>query len=71
MSRRLALCLLAAASLLAGCASFSPDGGMGDVSSAVSRETGKDALKLASAEDMQRARERAAALLAAPLSAVK
>ena len=69
MSRRVALCLAASASLLAGCASFSPDGGMGEVGSAVSRETGKDAVKITSAEDMQRARERVAALLAAPLSA--
>ena len=69
MSRRVALCLAASMSLLTGCASFSPDGGMGEVGSAVSRETGKDAVKITSAEDMQRARERVAALLAAPLSA--
>src|SRR5262249_19808119 len=55
--------------LLAGCASFSPDGGMGDVASAVSRETGKDVVKLDSAEEMRRARGRGAALLGQPPSA--
>src|SRR5262249_23149196 len=69
MSARLALWLAASALLLVGCASFSPDGGMGDVASVVGRETGKDVVKLASAEDTQRARERVAALLGEPLSA--
>ena len=69
MSARLGLWLATSALLLAGCASFSPDGGMGDVASVVSRETGKDVVKLASAEDTQRARERVAALLGQPLSA--
>jgi hypothetical protein len=55
--------------LVAACASFSPDGGMADVASAVRRETGKDAVKLASPEEMRAARERAASLLASPLSA--
>ena len=64
MSGRVGLPLTVSALLLAGCASFSPDGGMGDVASAVSRETGKDVAKLDSAEEMQRARERVAALIA-------
>jgi outer membrane protein TolC len=68
MSARVGLSLTVSALLLAGCASFSPDGGMGDVASAVSRETGKDVVKLNSAEEMQRARERVAALIAQPLS---
>ena len=69
MSARLGLSLAASVLLLAGCASFSPDGGMGDVASAVSRETGKDVVKLDSAEEMRRARERVTALLGQPLSA--
>ncbi len=60
---------VAAAALLAGCASFSPDGGMGDVAQAVGRETAKDVVKIRNAEDARRAREQVAALLAAPLSA--
>jgi outer membrane protein TolC len=60
---------VALAALLAGCASFSSDGGMGDVAQAVSRETRKDVVKIQSAEDSRRAREQVAALLAAPLSA--
>ena len=55
--------------LLAACASFSPDGGMGDVAQAVSRETGKQVMKITSPEDAQRVREHLAALLAQPLSA--
>jgi outer membrane protein TolC len=69
MSARLGLSLAALAALLAGCASFSLDGGMGDVASAVGRETGKDVVKLSSAEEMRRARERVTALLDRPLSA--
>ena len=59
----------ALAALLAGCASFSPDGGMGDVAQAVGRETAKDVVKIQSAEDARRARERVSALLTEPLSA--
>jgi outer membrane protein TolC len=59
---------VATAALLAGCASFSPDGGMGDVAQAVGRETRKDVVKIQSAEDARRAREQVATLLAAPLS---
>lgn len=69
MSARIGLPLVALAALLGGCASFSPDGGMGDVASAVGRETGKDVVKLNSAEDTRRARERVEALVTQPLSA--
>jgi outer membrane protein TolC len=69
MTLRAALCLVASTSLLAACADFSPDGGMGDVAHAVSRETGKDVVKIASAEDTRRARERVTALLGEPLTA--
>jgi outer membrane protein TolC len=55
--------------VLAGCASFSPDGGMDDVANDVRRETRKDVVKIASAEDAQRVRDRVAGLLAQPLSA--
>jgi outer membrane protein TolC len=61
--------LLLLVGLLGACASFSPDGGMGDVASAVRRETGKDVVKIATAEETRAARERMAALLGAPLSA--
>ncbi len=67
------LLLLALAGLLAGCASFSPDGGMNDVAEGVGRETGpdigKNVVKIASAEQAQRAKEQVANLLAGPLSA--
>ncbi|HET6222858.1 MAG TPA: hypothetical protein VFE11_11850, partial [Dongiaceae bacterium] len=59
--------------LLAGCASFSPDGGMGEVAQGVSRETGpaigKSVVKITSAEQAQRTKEQVADLLAGPLSA--
>ncbi len=54
--------------LAAGCAKFTDDGGMAPVTDSVRRETGRDAVKLSSAEDMRRARERVQALLAEPLS---
>jgi outer membrane protein TolC len=69
MSARVGLSLVASAALLAGCASFSPDGGMGDVASAVGRETGKDVLKLDSVDATRRAHERVLGLLAESLSA--
>jgi len=59
---------VALAALLTGCAGFSPDGGMGDVAQAVGRETSKDVVKIQSAEDARRARERVSALIAEPLS---
>ena len=59
---------VAAAALLASCASFSPDGGMSDVAQAVRSETAKDVVKIQSAEDARRARERVLALIAEPLS---
>lgn len=57
------LCLLTA-----GCARFTDDGGMAPVSENVRREIGRDAVKLSSAEDYRRARERVQALLSEPLS---
>lgn len=64
--------LLIVVSLLAGCARFSPDGGMDEVAQSVGREAGADAgrsvVKIASAEQAQRAREQVAALLAQPVS---
>jgi len=54
--------------LAAGCAKFTGDGGMAPVTDGVRREIGKDALKLVSAEDNRRARERVQALLSEPLS---
>lgn len=68
MTIRLGLSLVAIAALLAGCASFSPDAGMGDVASAVNRETGKDVVKIVTADDVRRTQERVTALLAEPLT---
>lgn len=59
--------------LLAGCASFSPDGGMGEVAQGVGRETGpgigRNVVKITSFEQAQQAKEQVAHLLAMPLSA--
>ncbi|MBX9945731.1 MAG: TolC family protein [Reyranella sp.] len=63
------LTLLALPALLAGCAQFSADGGMGDVASGVRQEIGKDVVKIASDEQAAQARAQVAALLAGPLSA--
>lgn len=54
--------------LAAGCAKFTDDGGMALVSDNVRREIGRDAMKLSSAEDVRRARERVQSLLAEPLT---
>lgn len=54
--------------LAAGCAKFTDDGGMALVSDSVRREIGRDAMKLSSAEDVRRARERVQSLLAEPLT---
>ncbi|WIM09191.1 TolC family protein [Enhydrobacter sp.] len=69
MSARTILSLLVAPALLAGCASFSPDGGMGEVVQDVKRETGANAVKIDSVEAARRAHEQVSALLAEPLSA--
>jgi len=69
MSARVILSLVAGPILLAGCASFSPDGGMGEVAQDVKRETGAQAVKIDSAEAARKAREQMTALLAEPLSA--
>jgi len=65
--RRLAF--LALPALLAGCAQFSADGGMGEVASGVRQEIGKDVVKISTDEQAARAREQVTALLAGPLSA--
>jgi outer membrane protein TolC len=54
--------------MAAGCAKFTGDGGMAPVSDSIRREIGKDAVKLSSVEEHQRARERVLALLADPLT---
>lgn len=68
-----AIIVLSLIGLLAGCASFSPDGGMGEVALGVGREispgVGKNVVKITNIEQAQRAKEQVAALLAAPLSA--
>lgn len=65
--------MLSFAGVLAGCVSFSPDGGMNEVAQGVGRETGpgigKNVVKISSVAQAQQAKEQVAALLAAPLSA--
>ncbi|MDP2333232.1 MAG: TolC family protein, partial [Reyranella sp.] len=54
--------------LAAGCAKFTGDGGMSTVTDNIRQEIGKDAVKLSSAEEARRARERVQALLSEPLN---
>jgi outer membrane protein TolC len=61
--------LWGAAFLLAGCASFTPDGGMGPVAGRVSSDLGKDAVKVTTAAEADTVRRRAETLLARPLTA--
>ena len=64
------LTIIAAASLLlAGCASFSPDGGFGKVSQLTQERTGQGVSLQRSPEDAQTARNRVAELLQAALNA--
>src|SRR5579871_340113 len=58
-----------AVTALNGCASFSPDGGMGVVSGVAAAALGHDAHKLNTPEAAEAARGRMRQLLAAPLSA--
>jgi outer membrane protein TolC len=58
-----------AATALNGCASFSPDGGMGVVSGVAAAALGQDAHKLNTPEAAEAAHGRVRQLLAAPLSA--
>jgi outer membrane protein TolC len=69
VNARVVLSLLAVPMLLAGCASFSPDGGMGEVAQDVKRGTGAQAVKIDSVEAARKAREQMTALLAELLSA--
>src|SRR5215207_6674626 len=66
VARRMSL-LGGAALLLAGCASFTPDGGMGPVAGRVSTEISKDAVKVTTAAEAEYVRRRAETLLARPL----
>lgn len=64
------LAIIAAASLLlAGCASFSPDGGFGKVSQLTQERTGQGVALQRSPEDAQTARNRVAELLQVALTA--
>ncbi|WP_324779973.1 TolC family protein [Thiobacillus sedimenti] len=69
VSRRLLALTLASASLLGGCATFSPDGGFGAIQSETAARAGRDVVW--SRDDATRAQTRARveALLAHPLSA--
>ena len=69
-SRRAGRWMVASAAvLLSGCASFSPDGGMGVVTATVSRDLGKDAAALRTPDEMSAARSTVKRLLSKPLSA--
>ena len=63
------LVFVALPALLAGCAQFSPDGGMDHVAHGVGKEIGKDVVKITTAEQAARARQQVASLLTGPLSA--
>lgn len=60
--------LAAAGTLLAGCASFSPDGGMAFVKSEAGGELGKDVFKLRTEAEAAATKARVQALLKKPLS---
>jgi outer membrane protein TolC len=60
---------IAAAAGLAGCASYSPDGGMGVVADTVAIELGKDVAALRTPDAVETARARVAGLLARRLDA--
>ena len=64
-----ALLLLPVAAVLAGCASFSADGGFGPVAQTTRDRLGKEAVWQRSETDRERAATRVAELLAQPLSA--
>ncbi len=59
---------LSALAFVAGCASFSPDGGFGEVGKAVSERGAGEAKWIRSADEADSARARVAELLAQPLS---
>ena len=64
-----AVAIAVATLLLAGCASFSPDGGFGPVENAVRERTGQEAKWVRSEDDANSVRARVKELLAQPLSA--
>jgi outer membrane protein TolC len=57
------------ATTLGGCATFTPDGGMGPVSTRVTAEIGKDTVKIASPTDAAVVQSRVEVLLKEPLTA--
>ena len=63
------LAVVAAAAVLAGCASLSPDGGIGPVQQAASERLGKDVQLARTDGDLDTIARRVAELLAQPLSA--
>ncbi|XUM24409.1 TolC family protein [Bradyrhizobium oligotrophicum S58] len=63
------LAALAAALALAGCASFSPDGGMSAVADITGHATGKEVASVRAIDDAERVRDATRRLLARPLSA--
>ena len=67
IGRMVRVCGALAILVLAGCAQFSADGGMGTVSASVKQETGKGVAKLAGAAETQRARAQVDTLVQAPL----
>jgi len=63
-----AIAIAIAAALLAGCTTFSKDGGFGAVSTAASERLGKDAVQIKTDEDRRTAASRTQELLSTPLS---
>ncbi len=68
VSRPRTLAALAATLILGGCASFTPDGGMSPVVEVAASRLGRDVGKVASDDDLGTAQDRAAKLLARPLT---
>jgi outer membrane protein TolC len=69
VSRRLPPMLVGLAGLLAGCAAFSPDGGMNAVQDIAGTELGKDVVALRTPDDAEAARVTVKRLLRRPLTA--
>ncbi|MBN8945358.1 MAG: TolC family protein [Rhizobiales bacterium] len=68
---RLGTLLVGAATMLGGCATYSPDGGLGVTREIATRELRQDVARVREPADSERVRSRVAALLRSPLSVDK